>query len=99
MMALKACLRPMPRRRNYTALVATPALAGGYSGGTNWGAVAGAGILGGILGSALAPQQPQVIIVQPAPIYAAPPGQPVGWWCDTSNRWYPGVFACAVPWR
>ena len=20
------------------------------------------------------------------------------WWCPTSHRWYPDVFACAVPW-
>ena len=20
------------------------------------------------------------------------------WWCSTSHRWYPDVFACAVPW-
>ena len=25
-------------------------------------------------------------------------GIAVHWWCPTSHRWYPDVFACAVPW-
>jgi hypothetical protein len=71
-----------------TALVATPALAGGYSGGTNWGAVVGAGILGLELGAATAPSQPQIVVVQPQPIDVAPQ-QPVYeqrvWWCEAGT--------------
>lgn len=81
------------------SLLTTPASAGGYSGGTNWGAVAGAGILGGLLGSALAQQpqpQPQIIVIQPAPVYVPPPTRV--WWCPASRGWYPDVPTCAVPW-
>ena len=65
----------------------------------------GAGILGGIIGGATAPApQQQIIVIQPAPIYAVPPAPayaapPQGWWCDASARWYPDVAGCAVPWR
>ncbi len=92
---------------------AMPATAGHYGGGggTDWGAVAGAGILGALLGAATVPQpQPQIIIVvppqpayappQPAPTlpsYSPPTTAPV-WYCGASRRWYPDVFACAVPW-
>lgn len=89
------------------SLLAAPAFAGDRGGGTNWGAVVGAGILGGIIGGATAPApQPQIIfVVPPAPIYVAPettyrspPQEQRIWWCSISHRWYPDVFACAVPW-
>ncbi len=84
---------------------AMPATAGHYGagGGTDWGAVAGAGILGALLGAAAAPQpQPQIIVVVPQPApplpsYSPPTSSPM-WWCSASRRWYPDVFACAVPW-
>ena len=95
------------RRDEPLACAAIPATAGHYGGdgGTNWGAVVGAGILG----AATAPApQPQIIVVvpppsQPAyavpePTYVSPPPSQRHWWCPTSHRWYPDVFACAVPW-
>jgi hypothetical protein len=84
---------------------AMPATAGHYGGGggPDWGAVAGAGILGALLGAATVPQpQPQIIVVVPQPApplpsYSPPTSSPM-WWCGASRRWYPDVFACAVPW-
>ena len=67
--------------------------------GPGWGTVVGAGILGGIIGSATAPApQQQIIVVVPQPTYVSPPPAQRSWWCRTSQRWYPDVQACAVPW-
>ena len=30
--------------------------------------------------------------------YVSPLPSQRHWWCPTSHRWYPDVFACAVPW-
>jgi len=81
--------------------IATPASAGDRGGGTNWGAVVGAGILGGIIGGATAPapQQQIIVVIPPSPpAYVSPPPAQRIWWCRTSQRWYPDVLDCAVPW-
>ncbi len=81
------------------ALLSTPASAHCCSGGgSGWGTAVGAGILGGIIGSTLAPEpQPQVIIVQPAPVYILPQRPaatqvqdpyPGFWWCQAAHQWF-----------
>ena len=42
------------------------------------------------------PSQPAYAV--PEPTYVSPPPSQRRWWCPTSHRWYPDVFACAVPW-
>src|SRR5258708_1859825 len=92
-------------------LLATPisASAGGATKGPGWGAVAGAGILGGIIGAASAPQpqpqQPVIVIIQPAapaPPAPAPPAvapQPDRvWWCASSRQWFPAIQTCRSGW-
>src|SRR6202040_4091468 len=92
----------LPERQAERVRRATAGHYGG-DGDPNWGAVAGAGILGALLGAATVPQpQPQIIVVVPQPApplpsYSPPTSSPM-WWCGASRRWYPDVFACAVPW-